>query len=230
MFKMPVLIWVFLAGLSGELRADTLYLKNERSIEGIIKIEDGESIELEVCSGGSVRLKKSEIERIEKSTPEESGALRQKWERQKKESEDRLLRQRLEEEREPKKVEFSNAIQGIVVEATLNRKVQASLILDTGASIIMLRKNIAEKLGIKLDQVKPDMKVTVADGRQINAKHIILESVKVEKVEADNVDAAVLLDEVGDVSFGDGLLGMSFLKRFNFKIDHKDKKLILEKL
>ena len=230
MFKLSLLILAFLVVISGELRADTLYLKNGRSVEGIIKSENDDSIELEVCAAGSVKFKKSEIERIEKLTPEESNAMRQKWERQKMESQERISIQKLEEERKPKKVEFSNEVQGIIVEATLNRNVQASLILDTGASIIMLRKSIAEKLGINLDKAKPDMKVTVADGRQINAKHIILESVKVEKVEADNVDAAVLLDEVGDVSFGDGLLGMSFLKRFNFKIDHKDKKLIREKL
>jgi len=91
-------------------------------------------------------------------------------------------------------------------------------------------RNIAEELGINLDNIKPDMKATVADGRQVDAKRIVLENVKVENVEADNVEAAVLLGEEGGVDIGDGLLGMSFLSKFNFKIDNKDKKLILEKL
>jgi clan AA aspartic protease (TIGR02281 family) len=102
--------------------------------------------------------------------------------------------------------------------------------LDTGASLVMLSKDVAKKIGINLDKVKPDMKVIMADGRQANAKQIILDSIRVENVEAEKVEAAVLLDQTGELGFGDGLLGMSFLKKFNFKIDQKDKKLILEKL
>ena len=111
----------------------------------------------------------------------------------------------------------------------LNEKVEVSLVLDTGASIMMLRKDVVEKLGMDLDNVKPDMQAQLADGRKVDAKHIILESVKVQDSQAQNVDAAVLLDEAG-ITFGDGLLGMSFLNRFNFKVDQKEKKLILEKL
>lgn len=209
--------------------ADTLYLKNGRSIEGLIKSEDNDSIELEVY-GGTVKFRKSEIENIRKSTLQESMALRQRWERQKKEYQQKLLNQQLEEESKPKKIEFSGESQNIILEAIINKSVKASLILDTGATMILLRKNIAEKLGINLDGVEPDLKARMADGRQVNAKFIVLESVKVQDVEANNVEASVLLDEVGDIEFGDGLLGMSFLKRFNFKVDQKEKKLILEKL
>ena len=101
--------------------------------------------------------------------------------------------------------------------------------MDTGASIMMLRKDVAKKLGLDLDTAKFDMQVQLADGRKVNAKYVVLESVKVQNSEALNVDAAVLLDEA-DISFGEGLLGMSFLSRFNFKVDQKEKKLILEKL
>jgi len=53
---------------------------------------------------------------------------------------------------------------------------------------------------------------------------------EVQGVVARKVDCAVLLDDTGDLGFGDGLLGMSFLKRFNFTVDQKQKKLTLEKL
>jgi predicted aspartyl protease len=39
-----------------------------------------------------------------------------------------------------------------------------------------------------------------------------------------------VLTEDADVSMKDGLLGMSFLKRFNFGIDLKNTKLTLERL
>ncbi|MFH1398429.1 MAG: hypothetical protein ABIH27_07770 [Candidatus Omnitrophota bacterium] len=52
----------------------------------------------------------------------------------------------------------------------------------------------------------------------------------VQGVEAKEVDAAVLLDEVAGIKFKDGLLGMSFLKKFNFKIDQANNRVILERL
>lgn len=206
--------------------ADTLYLKNGRSIEGLVGKEDEEYIELEV-SQGIVKLKRSEVGEVKKASPEEAKAIRQKWEAQKIETRDKILRQKLEDERKPKKVEFSQDNQGIMLDVTLNKKIQARLVLDTGASIVMLRRHIAEKLGINLDRVMADMTVQLADGRQVKAKHIFLESVEVQNVKADNVEASILLDDEG--GFADGLLGMSFLKRFNFKVDQKDKRLILEK-
>lgn len=222
-----VLVYVFV--FYAKLNADTVYLKNGRSIEGIIKNEDKEIIDLEVY-GGSVKFRKGEIEKIEKASLEDSNALRRKWEKQKIENQDKILRQQLEEEREPRKIGFSQDAQRIILPVTLNNKLEASLVLDTGASLVVLRKNIAEKLGINLDAGGPEAKLTMVDGRQVNAKYIILESVAVEGTEAKNVEAAVMLDDVMELKIGDGLLGMSFLKRFNFKVDQKDKKLILEKL
>jgi len=211
------------------LQADTIYLKNGRSIEGLIKSEEGEVVDLEVCAG-SVKFKKSEIERIEKSSPEEIDAMRQEWARHDKEVQDNMLKQQIAEERKPRKVEFSQDRHTIVLAVTLNKRIEVSLVLDTGASLVVLKKNIAEKLGINLDNVKPDAKLILADGRQVDAKYVTLESVKAQGVEAQNVEAAIMLQDVGEAGLQDGLLGMSFLRKFNFKVDYRDKKLILEKL
>lgn len=208
--------------------ADTLYLKNGRSIQGLIKSENEGAIELEV-NGGIVKFKKSEVEKIEKVSSEEAVRIRRKWEGERKELQERISQQQLEEENKPHKQEFSQSDQGIILPVTLNKKVEASLVLDTGASIMLLRKDVAKKLGLDLDTAKFDMQVQLADGRKVNAKYIVLESVRVQNSEALNVKAAVLLDEA-DISFGEGLLGMSFLSRFNFKVDQKEKKLTLEKL
>jgi clan AA aspartic protease (TIGR02281 family) len=221
-------IFIFSPGFLFFVNADTIYLKNGRSIEGLIKEGDGDFVNLEVCSG-SIKFKTSEIERIERSGLEEQSAIREKWERQKQDAEKRILIRQREEESKPKQVEFSQDSQSITLSVTLNKKVEVTLVLDTGASIIMLRRNIAEKLGIDLDKVKPDMQAQLADGRKVDAKHIVLENVKVQNVEAQNIEASILLNDAGS-GFGDGLLGMSFLKKFNFKVDHKEKKLILEKL
>ena len=245
----PAIICLF--AFFGLASADTLYLKNGRSIEGIIKSEEGEFVALDVC-GGSVKFKTSEIDRIDRSSLQEQGAIQEKWQAQKKDWENRVITRQREEESKPRAVDFkepsspknieiSQDRSSIVLDVTLNKKVKASLILDTGASVIMLKKDFAKKLGIDLNELGHNMKVVLADGRTANARHIVLDSVQVQNVEAQNVEATILLDEQvrdneleferpASTSIGDGLLGMSFLKHFNFKIDQKQKKLILEKL
>lgn len=213
----------------GQSRADILYLKNGRAIEGLIRNEAEDRVELEVCAG-TVKFFKNEIARIERSAPQEAEAIRKNWGRQQKESQDRRLKRQLEEERAPKTIDFSKESQNIMLKVSLNNRLEARLTLDTGAELTVLKKAIAQKLRLNLDKSDAAIQLTVADGRRINAKRVILESVIVEGIEAKNVEAAVMLDDIGDSGFGDGLLGMSFLKRFNFKVDHKEKKLILEKL
>ncbi|OGX19080.1 MAG: hypothetical protein A3K83_02875 [Omnitrophica WOR_2 bacterium RBG_13_44_8b] len=249
--KFVLLMLIFFSWLIGKACADTLYLKNGRHIEGIIRSEEGDFINLEVC-GGSVKFKKSEIDKVARSDLQEQGAIQQQWQVQMQDWQKRvLIRERQEaskpktidfkEEIRPKDVEFSDDSKSITLPVTLNKKVQATLILDTGASVIMLKKEFAKKLGVDLSEMGHNIQVVLADGRKTKARHIILESVKVQNVEAKDVDAAILIDEPtreNEEDFerpastmpSDGLLGMSFLKHFNFKIDHKEKKLILEKL
>lgn len=227
-FSMIVFIFVSIFFSHAELSADILYLKNGRSLEGLVKKEEEDFIELEVF-GGTVKLNRREIERIERSMPEEVTQILREWEKKRIETQKIILERELEEEKKPKGIDFFQKQQHISLGATLNKKVNTSLLLDTGASLIVLNRNIGKKLGLDLDRVEPDVKLILPDGRQLEAKHIILESVKVENVEAKNVEAAVMLKEAGKLDFGDGLLGMSFLKNFNFRVDQKAKKLILEK-
>lgn len=217
LFISPSLLW-----------ADTLYLKNGRSMDGLVKSEANDSIELEV-NGGVVTFDKSQVERIERSGQNEVAFIRQKWEKEKIENQKKWLQQEMDKEYEPKNVEFAHDEQGMVLPVKLNNKVDTRMVLDTGATMMMLSKSKAEELGIKFDNVEPDMEMTVADGRKIKAKHIVIESVKVQNSEAYNVDASVLLEKGNGLDFGDGLLGMSFLKNFNFKIDYSNRKLVLEK-
>ncbi len=89
---------------------------------------------------------------------------------------------------------------------------------------------IRKKSGIKINKKTTQVRLQVADGRKVDAHFVILDSLSVKGTEVNKVEAAVLPEEVNDVNFGDGLLGMSFLKRFNFKVDQKNNALILEKI
>ncbi|KPK98307.1 MAG: hypothetical protein AMJ95_04930 [Omnitrophica WOR_2 bacterium SM23_72] len=209
--------------------ADTVFLKNGRKIDGIVRSESEDSVELEVCSG-SIKFKKSEIDKIKRSSLSDQQLIRAECQRQKRASQERIEQQQEEEERQPKKVDLTRDSPSLTLFARLNGKADVQLVMDTGSTLVVLKKDIAEDLNIKLDDDSPAVRLILADGRQTHAKLITLESVKVEGVEAKNVEAAIMLDEITDPGFKDGLLGMSFLKRFNFKVDNREKKLILEKL
>jgi len=221
---------LFLFIFCTDVYADKVYLKNGNVLEGIIKSENEKEVEIEVCFGGSVKLEKSYIVKTQMANQQEVALLRDKWEQEKQVFEERLRQQRTKDEQGPKSVAFSDENQSITVEVLLNKKVRAALVLDTGSSVVMLRKSVANKLGIDIDNLTADTKVAVVDGRKIDAKRVVLESVQLQDMEATDVEAAVLLEDTPWEGAGEGLLGMSFLSKFIFKVDHKEKKVILEKL
>ena len=226
----PALPFLILFSFQLQALADTLYLKNGRNIEGLIKKEDADQVELEI-SFGSMKFSKKQIERIVRSSPEEAQLLRQGWADDKKEAQEREREAQLMREHEPKQVNMDKQSGHVVVTATLNKKVKANLILDTGASLILLSDKIADSLGIDADAKNTNpVELILADGRKTEARMVTLESVSVEDSEVENIEAAILPAKESATLPYDGLMGMSFLKRFNFKIDQKNDKLILEKL
>ncbi|MCX5714534.1 MAG: retropepsin-like aspartic protease [Candidatus Omnitrophica bacterium] len=227
--KILFLTLIFVFGSCVLARADTIYLKDGRQVQGLIKNQSDDTVELEVCIGGIIGYKKSEIDKIEESSPEEAANLRKQWEKEKGDSEKKQEKRKVEDEKAPKKVEFAIDAQEMMVDGELNGLVNVSLMLDTGASLVILKRSIADRLGIDLNSINRDVTLSVADGRQIKAKYVILNSVRIKDITASNVEAAIMMDNVEGAKFQDGLLGMSFLKRFNFKVDHKNNKLIIEK-
>jgi len=149
---------------------------------------------------------------------------------QEQDRETEITKRLQEEARKPKEVAFIRDTRGIVLDCLLNNKTKATLVLDTGATYVMIRKNIAEKLGIDVYNLPINQTLSLANGQQVAGKYFILDSVKINGIEAKNIEAVVLLDEDIDLGFSDGLLGISFLERFNFQIDYKNNKLILNKL
>jgi clan AA aspartic protease (TIGR02281 family) len=219
--------------LALEAGADTIYLKNGRNIVGTIKKEDAESLQLDI-GFGVVGFRKSEIDSIYRSTFEETEEIQERWKQQRQESLRRNEEVRRSEELAPKKVELFTEGGHLVVEAVLNKKINAQLVLDTGAQIVMLSRRIAETIGVyeKFDpkSSKKAVELIMADGRKAYGKKIILKSLSVEGQELQDVEAVFLYEDLGVKALKDGLLGMSFLSKFNFQVDYKNKKLVLEKL
>lgn len=226
---------------------DVLYLKNGRSLEGLVREENAGHVELDV-GFGTVTFEKGAIERLTKSSPDEIGMILKRWETERIKSEQmrakaeeewnkqlvewKERKRNLEKEREarPKEVAMRKDSGHLMVDAVLNKRYDVSLLVDTGASLIVLTPAAAKELRIDISKDGTPIQLLTASGQKTDARYVVLESVKISDVTAENVEAAVLLDEKQDYGFKDGLLGMSFLRRFNFRFDYDKNKLILEKL
>jgi len=113
----------------------------------------------------------------------------------------------------------------VVVKASINGKVRASLLVDTGATIVTLSRRVFEKLELGPEAQRGEAEVTLADGRKLKALVVVLDSVEVGGMRARRVEAAVLPESDPQA---DGLLGMSFLKHFSFRLDTERNRLILK--
>lgn len=125
-------------------------------------------------------------------------------------------------------VMFKSEGNHIIVDAFIEEGVSARLIVDTGASIVLISNNVARRLGLRYEDIKTQIEIITADSRSVKAKPVILKSIKVGDAEVKNVEAAIL---DSDFLIGvDGLLGMSFLSHFIINIDVSANKLILERV
>ncbi len=231
--------------------ADKIRFQNGGTIEGIIKSEDDKTVEMDI-GFGTITCAKGEIAGIGRSSPDELASLSEKWEKRKEELKaseadfERERQKRYEEyekwinEEEAKRVKEESGegkidlrrdidTKSILVDALINDKVSTTLILDTGASILVLTKEKGLELGIDLTAAKNDLAtLQLAGNHRVTAKMVMLKSVRIKDIEVKDVLAGVLLEDAG-VGLKDGLLGMTFLNRFNLKIDLKNMKMSLEK-
>jgi len=200
-----------------------------------VEKETPDSVTLNV-GFGTVKFRRGEIKDILVSTPDQRAAMLKEWEVNRKQEESKWQKKteyRKETARQkefaPKHAGFSGANDQITVNAVLNKKIKANLLLDTGATLVLLSKKVADKIKKETNLTEGDIiKMQLADGRKTDARLILLDTLSVEDATAENIIGAVLLDPEEDI--GDGVLGMSFLSKFNFQIDNAEKKIILKKL
>ena len=117
----------------------------------------------------------------------------------------------------------------ILVPVTLCRRETSVYIVDTGARAVTVPPALVEALGLT-DQIGEAVDVSLAGGLRISGPELIIPQLSVDGMEAENVRAVVLKEPMVGV---DGLLGLSFLNRFSYRIEKKgwgDTKLILKAL
>lgn len=98
------------------------------------------------------------------------------------------------------------------------------MVVDSGATVVSLPLEIARQLGVTIPADAPQVKLELADGREIPGRLVKLASIRVGQFEAKDVDAAIF-DLVA--AKAEPLLGMSYLSHFKFEINADEKSLKL---
>lgn len=110
-------------------------------------------------------------------------------------------------------IRFGSAARRVTSKVIINRGAPAELIVDTGASTVMLGARLARRLELPYDQWPVQRAATAGGIRTIRIGY--LDEVTVQGVSARHVECAVIDDLAG----ADGLLGLSFLARFEMHAD-----------
>ena len=121
------------------------------------------------------------------------------------------------DEAAPATIPLTRIGDSMLVQVLLNRKQQAHLIVDTGASMTVLSYDLAIELGLLSgSEVSLDTVNTAGGAVQVNRTHV--EEIRAGSAVAHNVSVAIH-DLPNPISGVSGLLGMSFLNQFKVTLD-----------
>ena len=102
----------------------------------------------------------------------------------------------------------------LAVPVRLGECEECCLVVDTGASLVTVSPELVEALGLT-GRTGEVIEVSLAGGLRTKGPRLTLPAITVQGLEALDVDAVVLAESTPGV---DGLLGMSFLGRFDFEL------------
>lgn len=122
-------------------------------------------------------------------------------------------------------VPLKETIDGLIVQAIANNKVTLNLVLDSGASSVVLSEDAAAKLQLDISKLPTQSfkSVTGVDRAPLGAVDLQVGGASAKAVES----TFYTMPHQFGANHVDGLLGMSFLKRFKFTVDRDHEQLVL---
>jgi clan AA aspartic protease (TIGR02281 family) len=114
--------------------------------------------------------------------------------------------------------------QALMVDAVLNSKVPGVFIVDTGATYTSISREMAEELGLDLENGEK-ITITTANGR-IQVPKVHIKRLALKGIVGHDIEATVMDIKPGS-SFS-GLLGLSFMKQYRVTIDAESSQLIFQ--
>ena len=119
----------------------------------------------------------------------------------------------------------------ITVKGTINGKGPFNFIFDTGASMTVIEKQTAEKLGLS-DKALATRNALGAGGALV-ATTLTVESIKVDNVEAKDIQVGVLdlsnVSKCGCIGDFGGIIGYNFVKDYRVLIDYPKQEIFFKK-
>ena len=101
------------------------------------------------------------------------------------------------------------------------KKTEVLLLLDTGASIVTLYEDAAQKLDLN---ILKEAKARVAGGKEVPFNVASVDYIKIGPYEKNDMLVGILALEGHEMGY-DGLLGMNFLQYFSYDIDFEEQKI-----
>ncbi len=119
----------------------------------------------------------------------------------------------------------------ITVKGTINGKGPFNFIFDTGASMTVIEKQTAEKLG--LSGKAQATRNALGAGGALVATTLTVESIKVDDVEAKDIQVGVLdlsnVSKCGCIGELGGIIGYNFVKDYRVLIDYPKQEISFER-
>ena len=105
--------------------------------------------------------------------------------------------------------------------ALVNRKASVEFMVDTGASVVALTYEDAQKMGLRPDTLDYRWEIHTAGGVTMGAS-VLIESIQINPVKISNVEAMVLRTDLQQ-----SLLGMSFLREL-YSYEFRGNRMIIQ--
>ena len=115
---------------------------------------------------------------------------------------------------------------GFVVSATLNRIHPVRLLIDTGATLTMMRPETLRRAGVATDIAGRSVRFDTASG-SLSAPVVRIDTLSLDNLAVSDLDIGVIT--LPNLTGVDGLLGMNYLRHFRFTVSQRDGTLSLSR-